>query len=235
MPMRFSTLILLLAAAAGAEELLHQGFEDRVPGETPSGWRHAWGNKADDLLIVSNVQSAAGRQALLLDRGENTAQWGAQTALPAIDRGWLALSFAFRVEGKGDRAHFGIELRNGTKRALALSFRFSRLTVVTKLPKAPAKWKGGSLGAYRENQWYRVRLWLPGRSLPTAIARAQLERATRAGWEAAGPAVPVACDLARRPNPLLMLCLAPGRTGFRLYLDELTCASSAPAQQGDER
>ena len=235
MPMRFSTLILLLATAAGAEEPLHQHFEDRVPGERPSGWRHAWGDKADDLLIVSNLQSAAGRQALLLDRAENTAQWGAQTGLPTIDHGWLALSFAFRVEGKGDRAHFGIELRNGTTRALAMSFRFSHLTVVTKLPKAPKEWKGGSLGSYRESKWYRVRLWLPSRSLPQAIARAQLESATATNWEAVDPAVPVACELAQRPSPLLMLCLSPGRTGFRLYLDELVCSREAPAQGADDR
>ena len=222
--MRVVTLILLvLVCGARGQVLMHQDFEAGVPGTSRSGWQHTWGQKDDDLLIISNVQAASGEQALLLNRAHNTAQWGAQKSLPAIDKGWLFLSVAFRVEGKGDRAHFGVELRNGNNRALALSFRFGRVSVATKLPAIPTERAGGGLGLFAEDRWYRVCLWLPSRALPKADGRARLERRTGDGWAAVGQDVRVACDLARKASPLAMLCLSPGRTGFRLYLDDLLC------------
>ena len=229
MSLKLAALLLfavpLMACAAVGQDARRQDFDSQLPGEWPHGWRHAWGQKGDDLVLVTNLRSVSGRQSFLLDRasGTNTAQWGVQTGLPAFADGWVSLAFAFCIEGKGVNAHVGIELRNGPKRALSLSFRFNTLTVRTNLPKPPAGLAGGRLGRYQPGHWYRVRLWLPTRAQPGPRAWASLEGPTAKGYVPMGQPVPVACKVAQQPSPLLMLNLAPNRRGFRFFLDDLTC------------
>ncbi len=229
MSSRLSPLLLftvaLISHPAIGEDALQQSFDDQAPGEWPRAWRHAWGPMGDDLVVVTNLESVSGRQSFLLDRasGTNKAQWGVQTALPSFEAGWAFLAFAFRIEGKGANAHIGIELRNGSKRALALGFRFNTLSVRTYQPKPPAELRGGKLGRYKSGQWYRVRLWLPTRFQTGPKAWAGLETLTAKGSVPMGKPIPVACTVAQGPSPLFMLNLTPNRRGFRFFLDDLLC------------
>ena len=229
-------VVPLMSNAAIGEDTVQQDFDAQAPGEWPRGWRHAWGQKGDDLFHVTNLRSVSGRQCILLDRssGTNTAQWGVQTGLPTFTDGWFSLAFAFCMDGKGNNAHLGIELRNGgANRALSLGFRFNTLAMRTHVPDPPEGLAGGRLGRYKPGHWYRVRLWLPTRAQPGPTAWASLEHLTAKGYEPLGQPRPVACTLAQGASPLLMLNLAPNRRGFRFFLDDLTCRR-VPAPPGGE-
>ena len=228
-PLRWTILASLAVAlgltARAREPEKHQDFETQVPGDLPAGWRHAWGEQGDDLFVISNLTAAAGRQALLLDRapGTKAAQWGFQTALPTVTDSWMLLEFAFRVEGRGTKAHLGIELRNGPTRALGLGFRYNALSLRSYHGGAEAELRKGKAGDYEPGRWYRLRLWLPTREQGTT-AHVQLLSIRDDGTEqpVAAP-TRIACDVAHRTNALLMVNLAPGKSGFRFYLDELHC------------
>ncbi len=221
-----ASLALAFVPAARAQiPVKSQGFETQVPGELPSGWHHAWGEQGDDQFVVSNLTAAAGRQALLLDRatGTNTAQWGLQTALPTVTDNWLLLEFAFRMEGRGSKAHLGLELRNGATRALGLGFRYNTLSLHSYCEGVPTELRHGEVGAYQPGRWYRVRLWLPTRGQGSTATVQLLSVADDTAGAPVAETARIACDVAHRPNALLMLNLAPGRRGFRFYLDELHC------------
>jgi hypothetical protein len=80
--MRVCSLIMVLALAAGAQELRRLDFEGQIPGEAPRSWRHAWGKMNDDLLLITNLQAASGKKSLLLDRVTGTSSESEEKAGP---------------------------------------------------------------------------------------------------------------------------------------------------------
>ena len=227
------TLLGSLAVAAAAEPRTApnalpwlQNFEQQLPGEAPAGWSYRWGQAGDDLVSISNIEAADGRQSLLLDRtvGEKAPMSGYGTAIPDIRDGTLVLTIHLFYTGPGNNAHFSLLLRD----------RKSPHTIVAALQAGDqalaftgSAYRGKSgLGTFREKCWYRVRLWLPasgGRATTTATGRAAL-------WEMTGPDTftPVGNEvqLATITPPdgygILELVTAPNKRDFRLYLDALS-------------
>ncbi len=237
-------LLTVLAATAPAAEtpLWAQDFEERLPGQAPAGWGGVWGTPGDDLLVISNLRALRGRQALLLDRtGSNTEMWGTAVVFPDAKEGWLRLSFAFLVQGAGNDARFGFEIREtlpSGRRVTGLGFAASRVQI-TPMSEAGAylPQQSVSLGGFEKDVWHRVELWLPtpGGGEPRVLG--QLSRYVGKGsWDAAGTLVEVPgtppANTAHYGQ--FMLVLAPGARGYKLFLDDLQAAAVAtvPPPQG---
>lgn len=217
-----------------------QDFEDRVPGQAPADWGATWGTPGDDLLLVSNLRAVGGRQALLLDRtGTNTEMWGIATTLPDTREGWLHVSFAFLVQGAGNDARFGFEIRErlpSGRRVVGLGFAASKVAV-TPMSEAGAYLADQkvTLGAFEKDVWYRLELWLPAaggpeRRLPVSLSRYRGEGA----WEEAGALiqVPAVAPAGNASYGQFMLVMTPGARGYRLFLDALQAEGvpTAPSQ-----
>lgn len=212
-----------------------QDFEERVPGQSPAGWGGTWGTPGDDLFVISNLRAVSGRQALLLDRtGGNTEMWGIAAVFPDAREGWLRVSFAFLVQGAGNDARFGFEIRErlpSGRRVVALGFGASkvRLTPMSETGAYRSD-QSATLGGFDKDVWHRIELWLPTRGTGARRALARLSRYRGEGtWEEVGPPAEVSGvppgDGAAYGQ--FMLVLTPGARGYRLFLDDLQVGTAA--------
>ncbi|MCY3021332.1 MAG: hypothetical protein NTW87_20145 [Planctomycetota bacterium] len=214
-----------------------QDFESQTPGESPKDWYSSWGKHGDDLLIVSNLQAAGGKQSLLLDRTGQLIEFGGwTTAFPGASEGWLQLSIAFRVEGAGSAAQFGIEIRaavsDAGRRVLGLSFGECAVKTIPMneagTNASDKEAKPEVVGTFDRDVWYRIDVLLPSRSVGPAQGQVTLQRRKSPdGWEQVG--TPVRCKIfppAAGYGPL-MLVPAPDSRGYKLFLDDIRTEQSA--------
>ncbi|OGV67709.1 MAG: hypothetical protein A3K19_10750 [Lentisphaerae bacterium RIFOXYB12_FULL_65_16] len=225
----FTAATVTLTAGEPPKPLWTQDFEDRTAGQAPNAWSGIWGKQGDDLLVVSNLRCAGGRNAFLLDRtGDNTEMWGVSTPFPDVKSGWAHFSFAFLVQGAGHDARFGFELREAhpsSRRVVALSFGASKVRAI------PMSELGGymdsesvRLGGFEKDAWHRLDLWLPASGSTDRRGAAQLLR--RVGddpWEPVDAAQPLPLFPPSGTNAygLFMLVANPGARGYKLFLDDL--------------
>lgn len=196
---------IICAACAGLSAA--QGFEDRLPGEVPAGWRLAWGRLHDDVFAVSNHQPFAGRHCWLLERpaASTDGQYGVSTRLAALP-GTARLSMALRLDGPGTRAP-GIELRAADGQRCLSRITFS--------PRRREVLVGSTVvGRSEDGRWMRFALDWPAAGGPGSAMIAPAD---------AVPS-PVAVTLPPRPGEVvLMVCVHV--TGFTLRLDDLDWGS----------
>ena len=225
-------LLACVPLRAGAQApLWQQDFEQQTPGGRPAGWAYGWGSPGDDLLVISNMRAASGRQSLLLDRmGENEAHSGCFTRLPEVTAGWAVLSWCFLVQGQGHDAAFGIEIREASLKTRVVSIGVGDRRV--RLTDANYGNAVG-LGQYEGDQWYRVTLWLPTQDGAQKQAWGELEGRDEEGlWKLVGPrqAVPWAGGAPQYGAP--MVDTTPGKRNYLLFLDDLRLETRAVGAEG---
>ena len=220
---------------AGADEqvLWHQDFEDRLPGEMPTGWARSFGDPkfCGDAVAVSNIRSLDGMRSFLINRplgvGYEWKQYGILTQFSPLPEGWGKLTIPFVVEGS--TAHmiaFGIEIRSERNVYIAsIDIRDGLISLVSGDRK---KW--ALLGKIETGVWQRTVIWIP----PTDTGAENsilglLEKKTSDGtWtsqETIGKVPPAAAGIAK--GGMLMICPGLGQ-GRLLYLDDLKLEQSAP-------
>jgi len=209
--------------AGAVKPLVSQSFDGQIPGDFPDGWHKFWGDQGDDLVAVSNIHSASGKNSLMLDRetGANMAQWGFGRAFPDIKSGWCVISFAFLVDGAGSNTAIGIEIRPaGGPFERCLSAGIGRLKVDINSPDWSHKTE---VGSYEPGKWQRLTLWTPTREDKQTAAYAVLETQDRSGeWKISGPAATVPARPFDKEYGYLLVNVAPNTRGFKLYIDDVT-------------
>mgnify|MGYP001613232172 CR=1 FL=1 len=222
-----ATLLLFSAVITVKANDTVWGFEDQTAGEVPRGWSRMWGKQGDDLVLISNIKAADGKNSMLIDRGSHTAQWGAGAKLPDFDSGWLRVAFWFLVDGDADgpRARFGLLIRNQfspstVDTALRVGFHAGRIRFYSRRGCAGQK-------NYRRDHWYRVTLWWPAAAGDETKGDAWvcMQRLAQGGAEPVGePLRVVDCIPARkgRQAAVLQLTTYPGKAhnNFKVYFDE---------------
>lgn len=175
---RTTTLLLCCCAisvgtaAADDTPLLTQDFEDQVAGQSPRGWSKAWGNQAQDVLMISSEAAASGRNSMLLERSSDSggAMWGLSHDVPPVASGKIRIEFKFRAVGAGDAAQWRLELRGhleNTERLLSISAQNLQLFA-----------GGKKLGEYQSGRWYRLTLTMPIRPEDVKTAVVELSEAS---------------------------------------------------------
>lgn len=199
-------------------------FEQQVPGQSPTGWSHAWGNQNDDQVLVSNLRSASGKNAMLIDRltSTNTSQWGMATYLPKITNGWLYLSFAFCIEGAGTQAHLGMEFRNGGKRATGGGFRFNHVSFYTYAKDVPEELQKADLGDYKPNKWYQLAFCLPGPGEERTTYVQLSEYLPDGSTCLLQKPQAFVCDVLHKSAPSIFFNIAQGKRGVRFFFDDFS-------------
>ncbi len=233
-----------LGMAAGAEPpagdapVWRQDFESALPGQLPRGWSRHWGQAGDDLMLVTNLHAAQGKQCLLIDRstGTNPEMWGGATEFPDPPGAWRELSFCFMIEGRGDDARFGIDLRGrrtNTERILSWGFGANRVSLSACKPPAGADKVKSPSAEYRPGVWYRVRVWLSAAKPAKGEAWAMLEEREGAdGWRTVYPPVCLPITPPRQEWGILMVNVGPQHRGLNVYLDAVLVrpAAGPPAE-----
>jgi hypothetical protein len=225
---RLRLVIFLIAGTIGTSLSAKQinNFDQQIPGQSPAGWSHAWGNQSDDQLLVTNLRAASGQNSMLIDRltSTNTAQWGIKTYLPQLTNGWLQISFSFCIEGAGTQAHLGMEFRNGygSKRAMGGGFRLNHLSFSTYAKDVPKELQKADLGDYQPDTWYRLVFLLPGPKEERTAYVQLFEILPDGSTQPLQKPQPLVCEVLQGKAPSIMLNIAPGRRGVRFFIDDIS-------------
>lgn len=210
------------APGASPAVLWSQSFEDRLPGECPSGWKQYWGvMPPSDTFAVSNLVALAGDRSLLASRdgsaGERVSQYGFACLTAPVPAAGGRLTVPFLLQGAGNEAGLGLEIRDhhGNKKIVWFYGGNGSITVHGGA-------RGQRLGPMRPGEWQRLIVVF---AADGQKATAALERRLPAGtWQAEG----TPCELVLR-QPLgkdrrlcPMLCFGPSGRPCQLYLDQLT-------------
>lgn len=226
---RFVSLLLGIAMILGnctficaAEGLVwKEDFEQSVPGDQPKGFAKSWGEQGDDAFVISNEVAASGDKSLLFDRttGTNTRMWGYAAKLPDVQKDWAVLSACLYIQGAGNDATMGFEVRDVKSSASALaSFSFRGRKFILS---APGFKKHVDLGEYKPQTWYRVTLWLPTQQGDQKQVHALLEESDgKGGWTQ--PNKMQSVDAAAPANGFgtLMIVVPPEKRNFRVFMDD---------------
>jgi hypothetical protein len=221
---------LFVHAAAPDGKAWRQSFEDQTPGAIPAGWRYAWGERADDLLMISNLRSLSAHNSVLVDRssGTNTDMWGAAVRLPEIRDQWAVVTIPFLVEGKGHDAWFNFDIR-ALKDSRVVRVNIRTLDIeLASTAAAGRQVDQVSLGRLEPGTWHRLRLWLPTRDARQDSLVCALERREGNAWTAVNRVRLRAQPPAESYGELFVNLLIDKR-GFDVYMDDLEFEQSAAA------
>lgn len=146
--------LTVLSARAETKVLYEENFESAVPGQPPAKWGKVWGGQGGDTIAASSEKSAAGDNSLLLDRTDNAGQWGFGFSFPRPEKGVLKVEFDLLLDGPGNQAALGFEIReNVTGRSVVSGFTVDNFAV------RDAKHK--KVFEFSRDQWYHVTFAIP--------------------------------------------------------------------------
>ncbi len=231
-------MALACAAADDSVPAWHQGFEERLPGAMPGGWRCLFGDPEfnGDAVSVGNIRTLTGDKSFVIERpvgvGVPWWQYGLVTLLPAMTNGWARLTIPFLVEGETAYMvsfEFEIRAKDGRTNLAVWLLANDELTLLSGNRKS-----GGHLGAIARGGGYRASLRLPGAPAEgVGSAFGMLERRAPDGaWQRVGEVVEIPCAAGLDQGGMIVLCPGPGQ-GRTLCLDDLRL-DSAPAAWSDD-
>lgn len=203
---------LTVAAGVQAEEkvLYSENFEEAIPGQTPKKWTKVWGSPGSDTFSVTNEKSAEGDNALLLTRGDNQGQWGFGVAFPHVDKGVVEISFDLLLEGPGNQACLGFEIRNNTSGRLI----FGSATVQDfKIRDSKRKQVFSLTG----NTWYKLKFTIPASRADGEQSKFEITDIKT------GQSATMESAIKEYPNKLGLLCIntLPGKNNFKAFIDDV--------------
>lgn len=195
---------------AEATTLYEENFESAVPGQAPAKWSKIWGGQGEDSFAVSSEKSSGGDNALLLDRGGNAGQWGFGFAFPQPKKGMLKVEFDLLLDGPGNQAALGFEIReNVTGRSVVSAFTVDNFAV------RDAKHK--KVFEFSRGQWYHVTFAIPLSEADGTVKTITI-RDAKTGSEAT-----LESAMAAYPAKLgqLLINTQPGKNNYRAFFDNV--------------
>ena len=207
----FAAALLAFAAVNAEEKVIYsETFEETIPGQTPKEWRTVWGNPGGDTVTVSNEKSRGGDNALMLDRTSNQGQWGFGFRFPKVEKGTIALEYDFLLDGPGNQAVLGFELRdNVTGRSVLSAFTVQNFRIRDSKRKP--------LMELARDTWYHVKFTLP---LTEADGK---EKKIEVTDPKSGKTAELVSPVTAYPsNPgTLSINTHPGKNNFRAFFDNV--------------
>ncbi len=207
-------------AIADSRVIFNDDFEDEVPGRDPKNWKQAWGTQGEDALTVCSEKAATGDKSLLIERGNNDKNWGFAPKIPQIKEtaGTMTLEYCFQLEGPGNAAWVGFELRsrnNKEKHALTWSIRDFKLIMVSTVPNAPKR--GRTSGPLiTPGTWYKMKITAP---LSKASGDNAMIEITNLGSKEVSN-YEVVYNHPSAPGAFL-INFHPAKNNFKLYIDDV--------------
>ena len=184
MKMIVAALLVSCMVLNGADEkpVLHIGFDNENPGSFPSKWGYAWGKKPEDHLVyISNAEHVSLKQCLIISAASTPSQWAMGAQVSNITEGWAVFSFCFKIHGSGTDVAIGFRVIDSSGLG-AIGF-----SAVSLGNKRVTFGKDTLLGAWQEDIWHRVILWLPTQGGKQQMAHGLLQRQKPdMTWEEAG-------------------------------------------------
>lgn len=202
--------LTVLSIQAETKVLYEENFESAVPGQAPAKWSKIWGGQGEDAFSVSSEKSSGGDNALLLDRGGNTAQWGFGFAFPQPEKGVLKAEFDLLLDGPGNQAALGFEIRERvTGRSVVAAFTVDNFAVRNEKRK--------KVFELARDQWYHVTFTIP-LSEADGKTRTITIRDAKTGNEAT-----LESAMAAYPAKLgqLLINTQPGKNNYRAFFDNV--------------
>ena len=190
--------------------LYSENFEEAIPGQTPKKWTKVWGSPGSDIFAATKEKSAGGDNALLLTRGDNQGQWGFGVAFPHVDRGTVEISFNLLLEGPGNQACLGFEIRNNTPGRLI----FGSATVQDfKIRNSRRKQVFSLTG----DTWYKLKFTIPASKADGEQSRFEITDIKT------GQSATMESPIKEYPNKLGLLCIntLPGKNNFKAFIDDV--------------
>ena len=148
--------------------------------------------------------------ALLLTRGDNQGQWGFGVAFPHVDRGTVEISFNLLLEGPGNQACLGFEIRNNTPGRLI----FGSATVQDfKIRNSRRKQVFSLTG----DTWYKLKFTIPASKADGEQSRFEITDIKT------GQSATMESPIKEYPNKLGLLCIntLPGKNNFKAFIDDV--------------
>lgn len=215
-----AALLVAGAAVAGSQVVFSDDFESEVPGRDSQNWKKVWGNQGEDAIIVSSEKSVSGEKSLLIERGSNEKNWGFAPRVPLIKEtaGIITFEYCFQIDGPGNAAWVGFELRsrnNKEKHALTWYIRDLKFIMASTVPNAPDR--GRIFGpTITPGVWYKMKITVPlskedGDNAKIEITNLGTKEIFNYEIAYNHPSVPGA----------FMTNFHPGKNNFKLYIDDV--------------